>query len=79
MRKLYSFGGHFLFGAFGVTCFIDHVGFPSAVSGRSMQPCLNPELIDSNGRPYMAKDLVWLNKWKVYNYNLERGDIVAFR
>lgn len=57
----------------------DHVASISRVDGDSMRPCLNPELIDSNNRPYIAQDWVLLNKWSTMAYQVERGDIVSLR
>lgn len=57
----------------------DHVACVSRVDGDSMQPCLNPELVDSMDRPFIAQDYVLLNKWKIMRYELERGDIVSIR
>lgn len=54
--------------AIGLT-YADVVGYIAKVEGVSMQPSLNPE----PGR----NDFVYLNRWKIRDYQLERGDIVA--
>ncbi|VDI11665.1 Hypothetical predicted protein [Mytilus galloprovincialis] len=46
----------------------DTVGYIAQVMGVSMQPTLNPE---------RKTDYVFLNKWKVRHFDLERGEIVA--
>lgn len=48
--------------------FLDTVGYIAQVMGVSMQPTLNPE---------RKTDYVFLNKWKVRHFDLERGEIVA--
>lgn len=51
-----------------IVTFLDNVGYVAMVSGVSMQPTLNPD---------QKTDYVFLNKWPVRNFELERGDIVS--
>lgn len=53
----------------GVT-FLDTVGYVARVEGVSMQPALNPVA-------EQAEDYVYLNRWAVRGYKIERGDIVS--
>lgn len=50
--------------------FLDRVGCIARVEGSSMQPSLNPA-----GRT--CSDVVFLNRWSVRNYEVQRGDIVS--
>lgn len=52
----------------GITV-VDIVGYIARVDGVSMQPALNP---DKNQRDY-----VYLNRWAVKGYEIERGDIIS--
>ncbi|XP_055920076.1 mitochondrial inner membrane protease subunit 2 [Eupeodes corollae] len=52
----------------GIT-FFDCVGYVAKVEGISMQPTLNPDTSKS--------DYVFLSRWAVRNYDVERGDIVS--
>lgn len=52
----------------GVT-FFDSVGYVARVDGISMQPALNPLRGET--------DYVFLNKWAVRTYEVNRGDIIA--
>ncbi|KAG4073462.1 hypothetical protein HA402_003941 [Bradysia odoriphaga] len=52
----------------GIT-FVDCVGYIARVEGVSMQPALNPDA--------EICDYVFLSKWAVRNYTVERGDIVS--
>ena len=63
----------------GALLVMDHVVSVSRVDGDSMQPCLNPELVDRRDRPYITTDYVLLNKWKAIGYRVERGDIISIR
>ncbi|XP_046964055.1 mitochondrial inner membrane protease subunit 2 [Vanessa cardui] len=59
----------FLFGVpIGVT-FLDSVGYVARVEGISMQPVLNPES--------QNKDYVFLSRWSVSDYQVNRGDIIS--
>lgn len=53
----------------GIT-FIDTVGTIARVEGVSMQPVLNPNVRKS--------DYVFMSSWAARNYDIRRGDIVAF-
>ncbi|XP_045503812.1 mitochondrial inner membrane protease subunit 2 [Colias croceus] len=58
-----------LFGVpIGVT-FLDTVGYVARVEGISMQPVLNPESTNT--------DYVFLSRWSVKDYNVQRGDIIS--
>ncbi|XP_050353429.1 mitochondrial inner membrane protease subunit 2 [Nymphalis io] len=58
-----------LFGVpIGVT-FLDSVGYVARVEGISMQPVLNPES--------QNKDYVFLSRWSVNDYQVNRGDIIS--
>ncbi|XP_030073098.1 mitochondrial inner membrane protease subunit 2 isoform X3 [Microcaecilia unicolor] len=50
--------------------FLDRVACVARVEGASMQPSLNPE-----GR--LGSDIVLLNRWRIRNYEVHRGDIVS--
>lgn len=52
----------------GVT-FLDTVGYVARVEGISMQPVLNPESVDT--------DYVFLSRWAVRNYDIQRGDVIS--
>ncbi|XP_049879604.1 mitochondrial inner membrane protease subunit 2 [Pectinophora gossypiella] len=52
----------------GIT-FLDTVGYVAKVEGISMQPVLNPESTDT--------DYVFLSRWAVRDYKVERGDVVS--
>ncbi|KAL3284716.1 hypothetical protein HHI36_018864 [Cryptolaemus montrouzieri] len=52
----------------GITV-IDLVGYVARVDGISMQPALNPDLDQA--------DYVFLNRWPVRSYQVQRGDIIA--
>lgn len=52
----------------GVTI-IDSLGYVARVDGISMQPALNPDQTQA--------DYVFLNKWSVKEYQVQRGDIIA--
>lgn len=52
----------------GVT-FLDTVGYVARVEGISMQPVLNPESTNT--------DYVFLSRWSVRNYDIERGDVIS--
>jgi len=52
--------------------FINLVGHPAAVTGRSMQPTFNPT------PDLLGMDLVWVNCWRVRMYNLARGDVAVY-
>ncbi|CAG4931951.1 unnamed protein product [Colias eurytheme] len=52
----------------GVT-FLDTVGYVARVEGISMQPVLNPESTNT--------DYVFLSRWSVKDYNVQRGDIIS--
>ena len=79
MNKLAAAVKQFAFG--GLIGYVIHDNLVSIarVDGTSMQPSLNPELFDSNDRPYLAKDWILLNKWMTKEFEIERGDIVVFR
>lgn len=49
--------------------FLDCVGYVARVDGISMQPALNPDRATT--------DYVFLNRWAVRSYKVERGDIVS--
>ena len=51
-----------------IVTFLDNVGYVAMVSGVSMQSTLNPD---------QKTDYVFLNKWPVRNFELERRDIVS--
>lgn len=53
----------------GIT-FLDTVGYVARVEGISMQPALNPDL--------KQDDYVFLSRWAIRNYNIQRGDIISF-
>ncbi|KAM9312648.1 mitochondrial inner membrane protease subunit 2 [Gastrophryne carolinensis] len=50
--------------------FLDRVVCIARVEGVSMQPSLNPD-----GRN--ESDIVLLNRWRIRNYEVQRGDIVS--
>ncbi|KAM5170996.1 mitochondrial inner membrane protease subunit 2 isoform 2-T3 [Mantella aurantiaca] len=50
--------------------FLDRVACIARVEGVSMQPSLNP-----GGRN--ESDVVLLNRWRIRNYEVQRGDIVS--
>ncbi|KAM4746889.1 mitochondrial inner membrane protease subunit 2 [Rhinophrynus dorsalis] len=50
--------------------FLDRVACIARVEGVSMQPSLNPD-----GRH--ESDVVLLNRWRIRNYEVQRGDIVS--
>nr|CAI5867234.1 unnamed protein product [Callosobruchus analis] len=52
----------------GITI-IDCVGYIARVDGISMQPALNPNKNQT--------DYVFLNKWAVKSYEIQRGDIIS--
>lgn len=52
----------------GVTI-IDSIGYIARVDGISMQPALNPNANET--------DYVFLNRWAVKSYDVQRGDIVS--
>ncbi|XP_012277368.1 mitochondrial inner membrane protease subunit 2 isoform X2 [Orussus abietinus] len=52
----------------GIT-FLDTVGYVARVEGVSMQPVLNPDLRQT--------DYVFLNRWQVRGYKVERGDVIS--
>ncbi|CAH1784816.1 unnamed protein product [Owenia fusiformis] len=49
---------------------LDIFGYVARVEGASMQPALNPK--EERGADY-----VFLNKWKIRNYQFQRGEVVA--
>ncbi|XP_072003011.1 mitochondrial inner membrane protease subunit 2 isoform X3 [Engystomops pustulosus] len=62
-------GGFFVAVPVTVT-FLDRVACIARVEGVSMQPSLNP-----GGR--YESDVVLLNRWRIRNYAVQRGDIVS--
>ncbi|XP_075983786.1 mitochondrial inner membrane protease subunit 2 [Anticarsia gemmatalis] len=54
----------------GIT-FLDTVGYVARVEGISMQPVLNPDSKSNNN------DYVFLSRWAVRDYNLQRGDVIS--
>uniref|UniRef100_A0A6P7F6D5 Mitochondrial inner membrane protease subunit n=1 Tax=Diabrotica virgifera virgifera TaxID=50390 RepID=A0A6P7F6D5_DIAVI len=52
----------------GITI-IDIVGYIARVDGISMQPALNPDKTKA--------DYVFLNRWAVKDYQIQRGDIIS--
>ena len=57
--------------------FINLVGYPASVNGKSMQPTLNP-LGPSVGGGWLDMDWVWVNCWRARRYNLSRGDLLVY-
>lgn len=51
-------------------CILDTFGTIVRVDGKSMQPTLNP---DTNN-----VDFIFLNRWAIRNYDINRGDIITF-
>ncbi|XP_026477551.1 mitochondrial inner membrane protease subunit 2-like [Ctenocephalides felis] len=49
--------------------FFDSVGYVARVEGVSMQPALNPNASKT--------DYVYLSRWAVRDYNINRGDIIS--
>jgi len=60
----------------GVTWFYDYVGYFAKVEGGSMQPVLNPIWGNSKFEAVRA-DWVFLSKFAVHSFEVERGDIVT--
>ena len=60
------------FGYVGGHTFMNLVGHPAAVAGRSMQPTFNPS------PDILGMDWVWVNCWRARMYNLARGDVVVY-
>ena len=60
------------FGYVGGHTFINLVGHPAAVAGRSMQPTFNPS------PDMLGMDWVWVNYWRARKYNLAKGDVVVY-
>lgn len=52
----------------GITI-LDTVGYVARVDGISMQPALNPQK--------NTTDYVFLNRWSVKSYDIQRGDIIS--
>ncbi|XP_070559659.1 mitochondrial inner membrane protease subunit 2-like isoform X2 [Ptychodera flava] len=65
-----AFASGFMFAMPVSVTFLDHIGYVAKVEGASMQPALNPR----NNRD---RDVIFLNRWSVRNYDIQRGDIVA--
>lgn len=57
--------------------FINLVGYPASVNGKSMQPTLNPAG-PSPGSGWLGMDWVWVNCWRARRYNLSRGDLLVY-
>ena len=57
--------------------FINLVGYPASVNGKSMQPTLNP-LGPSVGGGWLDMDWVWVNCWRARRYNFSRGDLLVY-
>lgn len=51
------------------TTLIDNWGYVARVDGISMQPALNPDRTKT--------DYVFLNRWAVKSYKVNRGDIIS--
>ncbi|XP_011664218.2 mitochondrial inner membrane protease subunit 2 [Strongylocentrotus purpuratus] len=64
------FAGGFTLGVGGSLAFFDNIGYFATVSGKSMQPVLNPD----NAK---QRDVLFLSRWAVRDYNIERGDVVS--
>ncbi|XP_033982884.1 mitochondrial inner membrane protease subunit 2 [Trematomus bernacchii] len=69
-RKIRMLVSGIIVGVSVLTTAIDRLASVTLVTGRSMQPSLNPEG-GSNC------DVVLLNKWSVRNYEVQRGDVVT--
>ena len=55
--------------------FTNLVGFPAAVSGKSMQPTLNP---GHTRLGVLDSDWVWVNCWRARRYKMARGDLLVY-
>ncbi|XP_044730973.1 mitochondrial inner membrane protease subunit 2 isoform X2 [Chrysoperla carnea] len=67
--RIYTFYRNILIGIpIGITV-LDSVGYVARVDGSSMQPALNPD--------NTVTDYIFLNRWAVRSYEIERGDIVS--
>jgi len=53
----------------------DYIGHLSTVTGRSMQPTLNPEKHDGT----YDRDRVIVDRWSVREKRVTHGDVVALR
>ncbi|CAL8291923.1 unnamed protein product [Boreogadus saida] len=69
-RYLRAFVGGFFVAVPVTVTVLDRVAYVARVEGTSMQPFLNPEGVS-------ACDVVLLNRWRVRNYEVHRGDIVS--
>jgi len=57
--------------------FINLLGYPASVNGKSMQPTLNPPG-PSLGSGWWDMDWVWVNCWRARRYNFSRGDLLVY-
>ena len=74
----YVVNGYFCFK--GVT---SSVGTINSISGKSMQPTLNPSMVCkaeemSWSQQWIESDWVWVNCWRAMQHKVERGDLIVY-
>jgi len=62
--------------------FTNVIGYPALVSGKSMQPTLNPTSKWCGSSSWIERwffcDWVWLNCWRARNLDITRGDLIVY-
>ena len=61
--------------------FVNVVGWPASINGKSMQPTLlacQAEYSDSWCWRQFMSEWVWVNNWRAQHHNINRGDIIVY-